>query len=536
MPERTLPEHPNLNQYKKRAKDLLRECRDGSPTALVRLHAHHPDGAQAPIALTAAQLVIAREHGFESWPKFGAHIEALRIQRAIEALADPVKAFLVAATVPQDGSPHTSGTLDEAEAILARYPQVNNTNIYAAAVRADESAVRGFLLADPKLATTPGGPREWDALTHLCFSRYLRIDRARSDAFVRTARLLLDAGASPNTGWYTMWQGNREFESIIYGAAGVAQHPDVTRLLLERGADPNDGETCYHAPESYDNTVTQILLESGKLNDRSRLWILVRKADWHDYDGMKLALDNGADPNAIPQWGNTALQHSVQRDNGIEMIRLLLDRGADPLMRNGRDGRSAAVMAARRGRGDVLALLRERDIDPQFAGVDRLIAACAIADQPALQSLLKEEPKLLQALLAEGGTLLPQFAGVGNSEGARCLIDLGVPVDALYVGDGYFDIAGGSTALHVSTWRGRPETTKLLLTRGAKVNALDGKARTPLQRAIQACTDSYWKERRSPDWIAPLLDAGATLEGVEIPCGYDAADELLMRVRGKGIK
>jgi len=75
-------------------------------------------------------------------------------------------------------------------------------------------------------------------------------------------------------------------ESVIYGAAGVAQHPGMTRLLLERDADPNDGETCYHAPESYDNTVTQILLESGKLNDRSRLWILVRKADWHDYHGM----------------------------------------------------------------------------------------------------------------------------------------------------------------------------------------------------------------------------------------------------------
>jgi ankyrin repeat protein len=536
MPERTLPDHPNLDQYKKQAKDLLRECRDRSSAALARVHAHHPDGAQASVALTAAQLVIAREHGFESWPKFAAHIESLRIQRTVASLADPLKAFLIAATVPQDGSSHTSGTLDEAEAILARYPQVNDANIYVAAVRADESAVRGFLSEDPKLATTPGGPHEWDALTHLCFSRYLRIDRSRSDAFVRTARLLLDAGASPNSGWYAMWQGHREFESVIYGAAGAAQHAGVTRLLLERGADPNDGETCYHAPESYDNTVTQILLESGKLNDRSRLWILVRKADWHDYNGMKLALDNGADPNAIPQWGNTALQHSVQRDNSIEMIRLLLDRGADPLLGNGRDGRSAAVMAARRGRGDVLLLLRERNVDSHFAGVDHLIAACALADEPGIQSLIKEEPGLLKELLVEGGTLLPQFAGVGNSEGVGCLIDLGVPVDAQYVGDGYFDIAGGSTALHVSTWRGRPETTKLLLARGAKVNALDGKGRTPLQRAIQACTDSYWKERRSPDWIAPLFDAGATLDGIEIPCGYDAADELLMRARGKGTK
>lgn len=534
MPDRTLPEFPNLDQYKKQAKELLRECRNSLPEALARLHAHHPDRARASLSLTAAQLVIAREHGFESWPKYAAQIESLRVQRAVASLSDPLKAFLVAATVPRDGSSHTSGTLDEAEAILARYPQVGHANIYTAAVMADESAVRAFLLADPKLAATPGGPYEWDALTHLCFSRYLRIDRGRSDAFVKTARILLDAGASPNTGWDATWQGQREFESVIYGAAGAAQHPGLTRLLLEYGADPNDGETCYHAPESYDNTVTQILLESGKFNDRSRTWILVRKADWHDYEGIKLALDNGADPNAIPQWGNSALQHAIQRDNRIEIIRLLIERGADPLLSNGRDGRSAAVMAARRGRGDVLSLLRDRNVDLQFAGVDPLIAACALADKAAIQSLIKELPSLSQELLFEGGTLLAQFAGVGNSEGVGCLLDLGVPVDALYSGDGYFDIARDSTALHGSAWRGWPETSKLLLERGAPVNALDGRGRTPLQLAIRACTDSYWKDRRTPDWIAPLLEAGATIDDIEIPCGYDAADELMMHsAKGK---
>jgi ankyrin repeat protein len=529
MPDRILPDRPNLEQYKKQAKDLVRDCRSGSLEALARIHGHHPDHTHAPVSLTAAQLVIAREHGFESWPNFAAHIETLRIQRAVESLADPVSGFLVAGCVPRDGSNHTSGTLEEAETILSRYPHVRGANIYAAAVLGNEPAVRAFLAADPKLATAPGGPYAWDALTCLCFSRYLRIDRDRSDAFVRTAQALLDAGASPNTGWTEMWQGKPEFESVIYGAAGAAHHPGVTRLLLEYGANPNDGETCYHAPESYDNTVTQILLESGKLNDRSRTWILVRKADWHDYNGIKLALDNGADPNAIPRWGNTALQHAILRDNSIEIVRLMLDRGADPIFRNIHHGRSAAAMAARRGRGDILTLLWERGIDPQFVGVDRLIAACALADQSTFQSLIESEPNLLPELLAEGGTLLAQFAGVGNSDGVSFLLDLGVPIDTLYVGDGYFDIAKDSTALHVAAWRGRPQTTHLLLERGANVNALDAKGRTPLQRAILACVDSYWKDRRAPDWIAPLLDAGATLDGIEIPCGYKEADELLMR-------
>src|SRR5207244_11978739 len=64
-----------------------------------------------------------------------------------------------------------------------------------------------------------GGPRVWDALTYLCFSKYLRLDRTRSEGFVRAARALLDAGASANTGWYEMnHQPNPEWESALYGA------------------------------------------------------------------------------------------------------------------------------------------------------------------------------------------------------------------------------------------------------------------------------------------------------------------------------
>ena len=69
---------------------------------------------------------------------------------------------------------------------------------------ADEATVRAFLAHDPASAISTGGPLGWDALTYLCFSRYLRLDHARSDAFVRTARDLLDAGASANTGWIEM--------------------------------------------------------------------------------------------------------------------------------------------------------------------------------------------------------------------------------------------------------------------------------------------------------------------------------------------
>jgi ankyrin repeat protein len=108
------------------------------------------------------------------------------------------------------------------------------------------------------------------------------------------------------------------------------------------------------------------------------------------------------------------------------------------------------------------------------------------------------------------------------------LLDLGVDVNALTEdGDPYFDIAKNSTALHSAAWRARPLTVRLLIERGASVNALDGKGRSALALAVRACVDSYWKERRTPESVHVLLEAGATVDGVEFPCGYAAVDELL---------
>lgn len=77
MPE--LPARPSLAQLHKQAKDLLRQWRVAAP----------PDAARPPI-LADAQFAIAREYGFESWPKLKHHVEALSpiSFEPYEALAD----------------------------------------------------------------------------------------------------------------------------------------------------------------------------------------------------------------------------------------------------------------------------------------------------------------------------------------------------------------------------------------------------------------------------------------------------------------
>ena len=546
MSDRELPARPDLEQYKKQAKDLANNCALGTPDALTRVRRHHPrfhrlQESQIPaakITLTDAQLVLAREHGFESWPKFAHHIEMLHLIRSVASLKDPVAAFIEVACVPRHAD-HTSGTLEHAELILARYPHVATANIHTAAILADEASVRTFLERDPKSATTTGGPYGWDALTHLCFSRYLRLDKTRPtthakthpDAFVRTAQALLEAGASANTGWHEMIDHPTPrpiLESAIYGAAAIAKHPELTRLLLEHGADPNDEETPYHLPEGYDNTVMNIVLQSGTLNPTSLATMLLRKTDWHDEKGIRLVLEHGADPNFMTRWGATALHHAIRRDNSLSIITLLLDHAADPALKNPHTGRSAFVMAARRGRGDILMLLEARNIPLELNGVDQLIAACAKGDRETITRLAECEPHLVAELLAEGGTLLAEFAGNGNVKGLQCLLDLGINVTALYrEGDPYFDITKDSTALHLAAWRAWPAAVKELLKRNAPVNTLDAKGRTPLALAVKACVDSYWAFRRSPDSVHALLQAGASTRGIEIPTGYDEIDKLL---------
>ena len=438
---------------------------------------------------------------------------------------DALAAFIDAACVPLDTG-HASGTLERADAILAAHPEIANSGIHAAAILGDDAAVRRFLERDPGSATAKGGPRGWDALTHLCFSRYLRLDRSRSEGFVRAATALLDAGASANTGWAeSNHQPKPEWESALYGAAGIAHHPELTKLLLDRGADPNDGEVVYHTPESYDNRALQLLVGTGKLTDENLTLMLVRKHDWHDYDGIKWLLERNADPNLARRRGLRALHHALARDNSLEIIKLLLDHGADPALVS--NGRSAVAMAARGGRSDVLDLFEQRGIPIDLHGVDELIAACARNDTKGIRAIVDRDPKFVGELLVQGAALLAEFTGTGNPDGVRQLLDLGVDVAALYEGNGYWGIAKDSMAIHVAAWLGRPATVRLLIDRGSPVDVRDGAGRTPLALAVRACVDSYWTERRSPESVRALLDAGASVAGVPFPSGYAEVDELV---------
>jgi putative phosphoribosyl transferase len=102
--DKSIPARPNLEQYRRQAKDLVKAWAQLQPQALERIRRHHPrlsdlseDELQAAaFRLSDAQLVLAREHAFKTWPQFVRNI--LSGQR-------PPRADRYAAHIDAEGKP-----------------------------------------------------------------------------------------------------------------------------------------------------------------------------------------------------------------------------------------------------------------------------------------------------------------------------------------------------------------------------------------------------------------------------------------------
>ena len=83
---KSLPSRPSLEQLRNQAKDLRKQFLAGERAALERVREFHPDYKKTnqkgggEFHLHDAQFVIAREHGFASWPKLKEHVEAIRLE------------------------------------------------------------------------------------------------------------------------------------------------------------------------------------------------------------------------------------------------------------------------------------------------------------------------------------------------------------------------------------------------------------------------------------------------------------------------
>ncbi len=81
----------SLEQLRKQAKELLKQLRNGDQPAFDRLRKHKPN-VSAPI-LADAQFVLAREHGFESWPKIVHHLQPSDLEQHRHIAEDLVAVY-----------------------------------------------------------------------------------------------------------------------------------------------------------------------------------------------------------------------------------------------------------------------------------------------------------------------------------------------------------------------------------------------------------------------------------------------------------
>ncbi len=357
----SLPNNPDLERFRRDARRLQRLVRAGDDRALGLVTAHHPEGWPADLGqfqLADAQLVVARRYGFASWPKLREYLdiaEPLRRDPTLDHVGDDPAAQFCALGSLQYSENDDPDRWELARQVLANHPDLLSRSIFAAATAGDPTAIADHLRRDHSLARREGGPFRWTALMYLAYSRVGQTDP------VAAATLLLDQGADPDAGY--LWLALPTPFTVLTGCFGEGEqgpgrqprHPHgqaLARLLLDRGAEANDGQALYNRMFGRDDDHLELLFEFGLGTGDGGVWkrrlgdaaetpadMMRRQLDWAASQGFRdrlaLLAAHGFTTDATvvgmdePRRGHSALHHFAWFGD-VEMVTRLLAAGADP--------------------------------------------------------------------------------------------------------------------------------------------------------------------------------------------------------------
>lgn len=471
-----LPEHPDLAQARRQAKELLHAAQGGDAGARARLAA-----VSAPLTLAGAQLALARELGQPSWAALVREIEA-----RTAAIPENVVRFLRFSVNLQIGA---------AARMLHENPALAQSGFPAAVVLGDVARVRAELDRDPGAATRVDPGSGWSALHLACASRF-HLDPARAPGLAEVARLLLDAGAEID-GASTGRRCWRPLECAVTSANSSSNNEPIIRLLLERGA-----------PVRSETLVASLYAAGGT-------WCL---------ELLTKTADGG------PELLTEALAEAVAGADR-DAVAVLLAAGADPDI-PGPDGRSARRRALAAGVAETVELLGGGSDDP----VDRMLEALVTANRDSARRLAAADPGLVGRLEPADREALVAAAEHGNRAAVALMLEHGFPVDTRR----HASDDDGATALHAAAWAGSAETVALLLDRGADVGARDARWHSqPLEWALVGSGEAP-DVAPAPDWVATvaqLLDAGAPWGEISLDANEpkQPSDAVLGLLRSRGL-
>lgn len=502
----SLPESPSLEQLRQRAKELVKQFNAQDADAGARVQAHLPRLAQTPseslfasaLTLSEAQLVLARELGFPSWPRLKRHVEA--------SAADQ--------TAPVDA--------------------------FKRAVQAgDSKKVRTLLRANPALKAQIDAPLfSFDSPAILAAAS--RRDR-------KTLDVLLENGADINArskwwagGFGVLPHSDPEFGAYliergakvdVWAAAGM-NRLDRLQDLIE--ADPacvnargGDGQGPLHFAASIEGA--RILLDNGADIEMRDIDHDGTPAQWMAADRPEVCrylLSRGAAPDIFMavQLGDLDLVKAViERDPDSRHAHLGQGQFTSGESNGGhiylytlRNGKSPVNLAAELGHEQIYQFLLEG-----FTPTQKLLAACFRADEPHVRALLAEHPDLVKSLGPDEMRLIADAAWAHKTEGVALMLKVGFDIEAR--GD------NSSTALNRAAVRGYADLIELLLAHGASLEAANEFGGKPLSACLWGAENFRDPKGDYVRAVELLLAAGAPLSDLRLTPANEQVDAVVRR-------
>ena len=354
---RRFPARPSFSSLRKQAKQILKRQREGDRAVLELIQLHHPRPS-AFSSLRDAQLVLAREYGFENWAKLKEQIESGA--PASGSVDSKVDQFLDLACLNYEAD--SPRRFQRAQHMFEEDPELATVNVYTAAVIGDADVLKEKLVDDQTLATRRGGPRDWEPLLYLCYGRVSVIPPRDTLA---AAEVLLEYGGNPNA--HFLWGDTYRFTALTgaigEGEAGLKNQPphqharELARLLLAAGADPNDGQGLYNSMFTPGNEWIELLLEYGlkpsdvvnwKTDNPTRTMdFLLGHATKHDMlERVRLLLEHGANARSLDHYNGRGHHANALLNGHTEVAELLTEHGAEPAALSARDLFQVACMSA----------------------------------------------------------------------------------------------------------------------------------------------------------------------------------------------
>lgn len=463
----SLPAAPSLEHLRKQAKDLLRAHRRADPDAAARVAAHGDRGA--PPKLAGMQLVIAREHGFASWPRLRSYVERV--------------------------GAHGPG-LQHAFRDDAGYYADRAAGLLASARDGTASASQAFARYDAPL--TPAGARTVVAREHgfaswTALRRHVTTLRDGGEPFARAYRAIEAAdlaGLRAQLDRFPDLAAARgtNANDLLGMATGDER---LVALLLERGADPASanahGWTALHqAAYAGRPALCELLLAAGApvavaaRGDGGTP--LVVALFWGHDETAELLAAHGLTP------GNLRVAAGLGR---LDLIEALIPATGEPVAAAGaRRGfyRPHGGFPAWRPSGEPGEILDEALAwaarNGRLDALDLLVARGARADADVYR-----------------GSALAWAAANGRADAIRRLLALGADPNARTTFGGP-DHGDGATALHLAAQHGRLDAIRVLLDGGADPRLRDGR---------HDVTPAGWAEHEGQQAAVDLLrEAGAS--------------------------